>query len=52
MRGDGGEVDVLSASLHSPVLSWWGESPTVGGGVAVGRGRARAREWEDGDAEA
>ena len=26
-RGDGGEADVLSALLHSPVLSWWGESP-------------------------
>lgn len=32
---------MLSALLHSPVLSWWGESP------AEGRG-----EWEDRDAEA
>lgn len=30
-RGDGGEADVLSALLHSPVLSWWGESPAEGG---------------------
>lgn len=40
-RGDGGEADVLSALLHLPVLSWWGESP------AEERGRRReGREAE------
>lgn len=38
-EGDGGEADVLSAPLHSPVLSWWGESPAEGeGGGAGGKG--------------
>lgn len=45
-RGDGGEADVLSALLHSPVLSWWGESP------AEGERRRRGEEWEDREAEA
>lgn len=45
-RGDGGEADVLSALLHSPVLSWWGESP------AEGESRRRGEEWEDREAEA
>lgn len=45
VRGDGGEADVLSALLHSPVLSWWGESPAEGEGGGE-------EEWEDGEAEA
>lgn len=28
---------MLSALLHSPVLSWWGESPAAGRGVGSGR---------------
>lgn len=58
-RGDGGEADVLSALLHSPVLSWWGESPAEGvegkgggrHGVEERRGEERRGEWEDGEAE-
>lgn len=39
---------MLSALLHSAVLSWWGES------LAERRGRWRrgGGEWEDGEAEA
>lgn len=44
-RGDGGEEDVLSALLHLPVLSWWGESPAE-------MGRRRGEEWEGREAEA
>lgn len=44
-RGDGGEADVLSALLRSPVLSWWGESPAErrGGGGGGGWGERSGR---------
>lgn len=35
---------MLSALLHLPVLSWWGESPA--------EERGRRREWEGREAEA
>ena len=45
-RADGGEADVLSALLHLPVLSWWGESP------AEGDVKKEGREWEEREVEA
>lgn len=39
-RRDGGEADVLSAVLRSPVLSWCGDSPAE-----------QRVEWEDREAE-